>query len=297
MRLSEAAGVIGWDVIRDGEFLDLALASRADERTLVYASDRSLIDELVARRPAAVVTTADAAASVPAPIAVARSDDPERAFYALHGALAKMDFYWTDAASKIDPTAQISERAWIAPRNVVIGPRCVVEPNATIHERVVLGADVIVRSGTVLGAAGFEFKGAAMRQGRASRSANVYDGVVAIPHAGSVWIGDRVEIQANCTIDRSVFREPTRIGADTKLDNLVHVAHNVQIGQRALITAGVTIAGSALIGDEVWIGPGAVISSGVTIGDGAAVVIGTTVTRDVAAGTRVANNLRLYKLP
>jgi acetyltransferase-like isoleucine patch superfamily enzyme len=52
-----------------------------------------------------------------------------------------------------------------------------------------------------------------------------------------------------------------------------------------------------VIGDEVWIGPGAVISSGVTIGDAAAVVIGTTVTRDVAAGTRVASDLKMYKLP
>ena len=297
MRLSEAAGIAGWAVIRDGEFFDLALASRAGERTLAYAADRSLIGDLVARRPAAILTTGPAAADVPATIAVARSDDPEGAFYALHAALVTAGFYWTDAVSHIDPTARISDRAWIAPRNVVIGPNCVVEPNATIHERVVLGADVIVRSGTVLGAEGFEFKAAAMRQGRPSRSADGHTGVVAIPHGGSVWIGDRVEIQASCTVDRSVFREPTRIGADTKLDNLVHVAHNTQIGQRTLITAGVTIAGSVRIGDDVWIGPGAVISSGVTIGDGAAVVIGTTVTRDVGAGTRVASNLRMYKLP
>lgn len=297
MRLSEAAGIVGWDVVRDGEFSDLALASRANARTLVYASDDSLIDHLVSKRPAAVVTNRLAAARVPNGIAVARCDVPERAFYDLHAALAKGPFYWTDAPSRIHPSARVDTRASVSARNVIIGPDCVIEPAVTILERVTLGTGVIVRAGTVLGAEGFEFKGAAMRQGRASRSADTHEGVVAVPHAGSVWIGDRAEIQANCAVDRSLFREPTRIGADTKLDNLVHVAHSVQIGERTLITAGVTIAGSAQIGDEVWIGPGAVISSGVTIGDGAAVVIGTTVTKDIAPGTRVANNLRLYKLP
>ena len=297
MRLSNATDLAGWHVTRDGEFADLSLASRAGPRSLVYVSEGSLLAFALQRHPAAIVTTADAAQGVPDPIAVAVADDPERAFYRLHAGLMSAGFYWTDAANQIDRTAQISDRAWIAPRNVIIGPDCVIEPQATIGERVTLGTGVTVRAGAVIGAEGFEFKGAAMRQGRASRSTNVSDGVLAIPHAGSVWIGDRVEIQANSTVDRSIFGEPTRIGADTKIDNLVQVAHNVDIGQRTLIAAGVTIAGSAHIGDEVWIGPGAVISSGVTIGDGASVVIGTTVTRDVAAGTRVANDLKLYKLP
>ena len=297
MRLSEAAGIAGWDVLRDGEFSDLALASVANERTLVYVADESLIEGLTERHPAAVIMTSRLADLVPEPIAVARSDDPERTFYELHAKLARAGFYWTDRANRIDPKATVSKAAWVAPRNVTIGADCVIEPNATILERVVLGEGVIVRAGAVIGSQGFEFKGAAMRQGRPSRAGIAHVGVTAITHGGSVLIGDRVEIQANSTVDRSVFGEPTRIGADTKLDNLVHVAHNVQIGRGTLIAAGVTISGSTVIGDEVWIGPGAVISSGLTIGDGAAVVIGTTVTRDVAAGTRVASDLKMYKLP
>jgi UDP-3-O-[3-hydroxymyristoyl] glucosamine N-acyltransferase len=296
VRLSQVRD-LGWKIVRDGEFSDLSLGSRAGPDRLSYAVDAAHVAGLASRTAGAIVTTGEAAALVDQGIALAVADDPERTFFRLHAQLAAAGFYWTDAPARIDPGAEISPAAWIAPRNVTIGPGCVVEPNVTIHERVVLGAGVIVRSGAVLGADGFEFKGAAMRQGRAARADQRYDGVTAILHAGSVWIGDRVEIQANCTVDRSVFREPTRIGADTKLDNLVHVAHNVRIGERTLITAGVTIAGSAEIGDEVWIGPGAVISSGITIGDNAAIVIGTTVTRDVASGARVANNLRLYKLP
>ncbi len=297
MRLSEAAEIAGWRVVRDGEFSDLSLGSRAGSRSLIYAADGSNVAAMLERRPAAIVTTEKAADAVPAPTPVAAADDPEQAFFLVHAALAASGFYWSDAETRVATSARVSDAAWVAPRNVVIGPDCVIEPNVTILERVVLGAGVIVRAGAVLGAEGFEFKGAAMRQGRPSRAAREYAGVTAISHAGSVWIGDRAEIQAGCTVDRSVFGEPTRIGADTKLDNLVHVAHNVQIGERTLIAAGVTIAGSVTIGDEVWIGPGAVISSGVTIGDAAAIVIGTTVIKDVAAGTRVANDLKLYTLP
>jgi UDP-3-O-[3-hydroxymyristoyl] glucosamine N-acyltransferase len=174
----------------------------------------------------------------------------------------------------------------------------VVEPNATILERVAIGEDTIVRAGAVLGSEGFEFKGPAMRQGRAARAEWDYGTTnVAVPHAGSVEIGARVEIQANSTVDRSLFRLPTRIGDDTKIDNLVHVAHSVRIGARCLIAAGATLAGSVVVGDEVWIGPHAVISSGVRLGDRAAIVIGSTITKDVAPGERVASDLRVYRLP
>src|SRR5207237_936281 len=88
-----------------------------------------------------------------------------------------------------------------------------------------------------------EFKGPAMRQGRTARAQWDYGPTnVAVPHAGSVEIGARVEIQANSTVDRSLFRLATRIGDDTKIDNLVHVAHSVRIGARCVLAAGFTLA-------------------------------------------------------
>jgi UDP-3-O-[3-hydroxymyristoyl] glucosamine N-acyltransferase LpxD len=208
------------------------------------------------------------------------------------------EFYWRDFATVIDPRARVHDRAYVAPRNVRIGARAVVEPNATKLDRGSLGEETIVRAGAVLGSEGFEFKGPAMRQGRASRAEWDYGTTnVAVPHAGSVEIGARVEIQANSTVDRSLFRMPTRIGDDTKIDNLVHVAHSVRIGSRCLIAAGVTLAGSVVIGDKVWIGPHAVVSSGVHLGDGCAIVIGSTITKDVAPGERVASDLHVYRLP
>jgi UDP-3-O-[3-hydroxymyristoyl] glucosamine N-acyltransferase LpxD len=300
VRLSETVKHAPLRIVREGEFRDLGLLGASEEGVLVHLLDEGALPRL-ARTPGAtaVVTTDKLAGAVPTNLGVAVADRPEDAFYALHRALAeRTDFYWTDFESEIDPAAKIHERAFVARKNVRIGPGVVVEPNATVLERVLIGRDSVIRAGVVLGAEGFEVKGPAMRQGRASRAAREYgDTNRPVGHAGSVEIGERVEIQANSAVDRSLFRAATSIGDETKIDNLVHVAHSVRIGRRCLITAGVTIAGSTVIGDEVWIGPGAVISSGLHIGDGAAIVIGATITRDVPAGARLAGDLRTYRLP
>jgi UDP-3-O-[3-hydroxymyristoyl] glucosamine N-acyltransferase LpxD len=300
MKLDEAAPHAPLRLVRDAEFDDLALLGAGDGRALVYAGDARSLERLAkTTAAAAVVTTAELAGEVPESLGLAVADHPEAAFYDLHRWLhASSDFYWRDFASVIDPSARVHERAYVAPRGVRVGARVVVEPNATILERVTLGDDTIVRAGAVVGSEGFEFKGPAMRQGRATRAQWDYGTTnAAVPHAGSVEIGERVEIQANSTVDRSLFRLPTRIGDDTKIDNLVHIAHSVRIGARCLIAAGATLAGSVVAGDEVWIGPHAVISSGVRLGDGCAIVIGATITKDIAPGERVASDLRVYRLP
>ena len=286
--------------MRDAKFADLALVGHAGPEALVYANDARALKQLERQsHVAAVITTPELTGSVIGATGVATAEDPETAFYALHAWLAAhTDFYWSDFPTEIDRSAAIHERAYIAPRNVRIGPRVIVEPNATILERVTIGEDSIIRAGAVLGVQGFEFKGPASRQGRASRAGRDYGTTnTSIPHAGSVALGERVEIQANTTIDRSVFRVPTSVGDDTKIDNLIHIAHNAHIGERCLIAACAMIAGSVTLEDDVWIGPSAVISSGVRIGRGAAIVIGATITKDVAPGERVASDLRVYRLP
>ena len=300
MKLSDVATRAPLRVVRDADFDDLALLGAIDGRVLVYASDaRSLQNLQKTSAAAAVVTTTELAGEVPPSLGLAAADHPEAAFYDLHRWLhASSDFYWRDFATTIDPSARVHERAFIAPRGVRIGARVVVEPNATVLERVTIGDDTIVRAGAVLGSEGFEFKGPAMRQGRKSRAEWDYGTTnVAVPHAGSVELGARVEVQANSTVDRSLFRVATRIGDDTKIDNLVHVAHSVRIGARCLVAAGATLSGSVVVGDEVWIGPQVVISSGVRLGDRSAIVIGATITKDVAPGERVASDLRVYHLP
>ena len=116
----------------------------------------------------------------------------------------------------------------------------------------------MIHAGTVIGADGF---------GYVKDEAGEHQ---QFPQTGSVVIGDHVEIGANCTIDRGSLGE-TRIDDGTKIDNMVHVAHNVQIGKRVLIAAQTGIAGSCVIGDDVILGGQVGIGDHVTIQAGAAI--------------------------
>lgn len=119
-----------------------------------------------------------------------------------------------------------------------IGSRSTIHPNVTIGYDCEIGNEVIIQSGVVVGSEGYGFaqddKGLSYR----------------IPQLGRVVIEDRVSIGAGCCIDRATYNE-TRIGAGTKLDNLCHIAHNVEIGRDCLLTAGFTVAGSTRIGQRV----------------------------------------------
>ncbi|TVT59978.1 MAG: UDP-3-O-(3-hydroxymyristoyl)glucosamine N-acyltransferase [Sedimenticola thiotaurini] len=119
-----------------------------------------------------------------------------------------------------------------------IGNQSVIHPNVTIGYDCEIGNEVIIQSGAVIGSEGYGF--AQDESGHSHR----------IPQLGKVVIEDRVSIGAGCCIDRATYAE-TRIGAGTKLDNLSHIAHNVQIGQDCLLTAGFIVAGSTTIGDRV----------------------------------------------
>ena len=112
-------------------------------------------------------------------------------------------------------------------------------------------------------------------------------GLIKIPHIGWVEIGSDVEIGANSCIDRGKFGA-TRIGDGSKIDNLVHIGHNVTVGEDSVIVAGVLIGGSTVIGKHVIIAGGAGIADHITIGDGA--IIGPTagVGKPVAAGDVVS---------
>lgn len=139
---------------------------------------------------------------------------------------------------------------------------------------VVLRPETVIQPSAVLGGRGFEVHNHKR-----------------VTHAGYVCIGERVSIGANSCVDRSIWKKPTSIGEDTHIDNLVHVAHNVQIGKRCFIAAGAIFAGSAVVGDDVFVGIGALVRPGVHIGDGAFIGMGVRVMRDVAVGERlVARN-------
>jgi UDP-3-O-[3-hydroxymyristoyl] glucosamine N-acyltransferase len=156
----------------------------------------------------------------------------------------------------------------------VIGEDCVIHPNVTIREGVTVGNRVIIHAGTVVGSDGF---GYVQEGGRHHK----------IPQVGTVVIEDDVELGANVTVDRATFGR-TLIRKGTKVDNLVQIAHNVEIGEHNILVSQVGIAGSSTTGHHVIVGGQAGISDHVTIGDLAMIAARSGLNRDVAAKEIVA---------
>jgi UDP-3-O-[3-hydroxymyristoyl] glucosamine N-acyltransferase len=280
VRLADLGAIPALETVRDGEFDALGGLSDDAPRMLVSLYDaRFLIRELLPNpHIACVITSRALAAAVPSRLGLALADDPKAAFYAIHEHLrTTTEFYGVDSESSVSPEARVSPAAWIAPRNVRIGRGSVIEPGARILERSIVGEHVVIRSGSVIGAEGFETK-------------EVGGAVRLIAHAGGVRLHDRVEVQANGVVCRAVFNGFTEIGEDTKLGNQVGIAHNVRIGRRCRIAAGAQVTGSVRVGDDVWIGPNATISNRVRIGDRARVSLGAVVVWQVETGATVTGN-------
>src|SRR5205823_5902096 len=161
--------------------------------------------------------------------------------------------------------------------DVQIGPDSILHAQVTVRRGCRLGARVVVQSGAVIGSDGFGYAQDAERRH------------IHIPQIGRVVLEDDVEIGANATVDRAMLGV-TRIGRGTKLDNLVHIAHNVQIGEDVAIAAAVFVAGSARIGNRVLIGGWVGIRDHAVIGDDAIVHADTGVSQDVAPGDVVAGH-------
>lgn len=154
-------------------------------------------------------------------------------------------------------------------RNVRVGGECVLHAGVVVYEGVTLGDRVVLHAGCVIGADGF---------GYAPESGSW----LKFPQVGSVRIEDDVEIGANSCVDRAALGV-TRIGAGTKIDNLVHVGHNCDIGRNVVIAAqsgfsgGVAVGDGAVIGGQVGVGDKARIESGAVLGSGSGVLTGKVV--------------------
>lgn len=181
---------------------------------------------------------------------------------------------WVGAFAVIGENTLIGENTQVCDgvkigSNVILGERCIVHPNVVIYDCVKIGNDVILHAGAVIGADGFGY-------------VRGEDGYVKFPQIGTVVIEDTVEIGANSCVDRGALGE-TRIGRNTKIDNLVQIAHNVEIGERVIIAAQTGISGStviesdAVIGGQVGMGDHARVQSGAVIGSKAGVLPGKIV--------------------
>ncbi len=172
--------------------------------------------------------------------------------------------------SKIFPNAFLGN-------NVVVGKNCIIHPGVKIYHDCVIGNNVVIHAGTIIGGDGFGF-------------APLSDGTFKkIPQIGNVIIEDNVEIGSNTTIDRATMGS-TLIKAGAKLDNLLQIGHNAEVGNNTIIAAQSGISGSTKVGNNVMIGGQVGIVGHITIGDGARVNAQSGVSKSLEAGKTVTGS-------
>jgi UDP-3-O-[3-hydroxymyristoyl] glucosamine N-acyltransferase len=262
-----------------------------------FFANPKYIGELRETRASAVIVGERAD---PAPAAVLRARDPYLAFAravelfadpwrpepGVHPLACVEEDVRIAADASIGAFVTVGRGARIGARTVVrphvsigrfaeIGDDCLIHAHVSVRERVRLGSRVVIQDGAVIGADGFGF-------------ARLPDGAhYKIPQIGGVVIDDDVEIGANTTIDRPAVGE-TRIGAGTKIDNLVQVAHGVRVGGGSLLAAQVGIAGSSVLEDQVTLAGQVGVSGHITIGKGTIATAQTGIPNSVDPGSFIS---------
>lgn len=256
-----------------------AFLSRLDgPGALTFLGDAAFADALTGVEGCAVVTTAALAGAVPAGNAVLVAPDgvrPRDEYYAVLADLVVAGGFET-LAGRVDPDADVHPSAIVGP-DVVVAAGAVVGPGTVLAGATYVGPGVVIKPNAVIGTDGFEVM---VRDGRRR----------IFPHAGGVWLSSGVHVGGSTCIDRGAFGEHTFVGADTMIDNLVHVAHSVSIGSGCSVVAGAKLNGSCVIGDDTWIAPNAIVRQGVHVGRGCLVSLGAVVHKDLPGHVQAGGN-------
>jgi UDP-3-O-[3-hydroxymyristoyl] glucosamine N-acyltransferase len=301
---AEVANLAGAELVDPAhsgiEISGIASASEGGEGMLVFVEGRSNAKLAESVNAAAIFCTADVAAKVKPGVAVLVVRKPQAAFAAIGRLMfpaaaspkALTGETGISPGAHVDPTARLEPGVIVEPGAVIgpgaaIGSGTIVAPNAVIGKLCQIGRDcyvgpgaalqmtlagnrVIIHAGAKVGQDGFGFTAGPAGPER-------------IPQIGRVIIQDNVEIGANSTVDRGAMAD-TVIGENTKIDNLVQIAHNVRIGRNCLIAAQTGISGSVTVEDNVVMGGGVGIADHLTIGRGAQLAARSGFMNNVPAG-------------
>jgi UDP-3-O-[3-hydroxymyristoyl] glucosamine N-acyltransferase len=296
--LKDIAGLVNGEVIGDPgiKITGVAGIQDAQEGDITFLANPKYSQFLDKTRASAVIASRKASSKVKALILC---DNPSWAFVRVvsfilphdikhpkgkspQAVIAKDVLIGKDAAigacSVIEEGVSIGDNSIIYPcsyigRNSQIGSGTIIYSNVSIREGISIGRNVIIHSGAVIGSDGFGF---VTVDGKHHK----------IPQSGTVVIEDDVEIGAGVTIDRARF-DKTVIGQGTKLDNLVHIAHNVIIGKNCLIVAQVGISGSTTVGDNVILAGQVGVAGHVKIGDNSVVMAKSGISKSIPEGSVV----------
>lgn len=182
--------------------------------------------------------------------------------------------------TEIGNNCNISDLSVIAENNVVIGNNVTIQEFVTIRENTIIEDNAIIRVGSVIGGQGYEYK----------KDKNLF----LVNHVGGVIIKEHADIHHNVCVDKAIYPwDDTIIGNDSKIDNLVHIAHGVKLGERVSVVANTCVAGRTVVGDDSWIGPVSAVRNGLVLGKESKVSMGSVVTRNVEEGQTVTGNFAI----
>ena len=281
--LAEIASKYNCKISGDSEtiFEYVSSVSNSKENSISYISDIKNISYLDETKLSCVIASNAIASKIRIPVVI--HENPQLLFIKIikesyEPANSSMFSSTIDPCNTIAASATIGINSVIG-KNVTIGKSSVIYPNVTIYDNSIIGNNVIIQSGAVIGSDGFGL----------IKDADLW---VKVPHVGNVLIGNNVEIGANTTIDKGTI-DSTIISDNVKIDNLVHVAHNVKIGKNTAIAACVGIAGSTDIGENCTVGGGSGLNGHINIADNVHIHGMTMVTKSIkepgmyASGTTV----------
>lgn len=270
-------------VEKDGEFdwLGLTAEDYEGKKVLTFLNDEKYYKEIENNKSITCIVTTDEVAQKieKGKYGIIISNNPRKDFFELHNKLVKEDFYFTKRDNQISEKAYISEKANIGSYNIIIEDDVIIEAGVTIYENVTIKKGTIIKSGTILGADGFQY----IRN---------KDDIIKVEPAGELEIAEDVVIHNNSVIDKGIFGK-TFIGENTKIYNLVHVAHDSKIGKNVFLTAGVIVCGRVKIGANSYLGPNCTIKNGLFLGENTKISMGSVVTKDVKDNEVVTGNFAI----
>lgn len=288
MKLSLLAHNIGLDFCgEDFEIVSFATLKEATASQIAYLDNPKFLDDLRHTKAGAVILSCDFIEHLPKSTIALISKNPHLSMAYASAYFSKKEFD-TKAEPIISPLSSISKNVTIGSYTVVeegtcimpnvtigahvkIGKNVVIYPNVVIYDDVVIGNNCVIQAGVVIGSDGFGY--AHTKEGEH----------IKIYHSGNVVLEDNVEIGANSTIDKAVFGS-TIIRKGTKIDNLVQIGHNCEIGQSSIIVAQSGLSGSTKLGRNVIMGGQSATSGHLEIGDFAMIAARGGVTKSIAGG-------------
>ena len=228
-----------------------------------------------------LVCTPELVSAVPDGMGVIVSSNPRACLNSIQSFVAAQDgLQWKNFKTKISKSASIHRTAFISEENVIIGDNVQIGPNSVILPRTLIDSDCHVGSNCSIGCESFE--------------PNLdNEMLMRFEQSGGVKLGKGVTIFSNVCIVRATYGGFTRVGDNSMIDNLTHIAHDVDIGTNVKVIACAEISGRVKIGCNSTIGMNATIVNGVTIGSNCDVSLGAVVTKDVPDEQKVTGNFAI----